>query len=431
MDFFAEFCTAFQTGHSGFQFMWLLVGIGLTACGIIIERLISLGRRTNVDIERFVEELRELIAGGRIEEAYQICKAGGKRALPQVLRAGIKRAQTVPQMVRAAMEEECLQVIPAMERRLNVIAVLGNISTLIGLMGTIYGLIIAFAAVAQPGVSPSEKSSMLAVGISAAMNTTLLGLIIAVPCVFIFSMIRTRIDETVAEIDRCAVSIIKVLTPYDIVQKSYKVSGRRIREEVETETNMVPFMNLMVTLIPLLLSSANFIKIGAIELKLPEAAQGAGGGGTEQAAPELKLDLGIVVSSKGFNLFHYFKSERGPAVAAADTGVQIPLLNNEYDYASLSKELAEIKRRALLEIVRSALPSVPQDQSLERLYREYVSNGLAGSGPFKDHEEIKIVAEDKIRYQVIVSVMDAARGTAASSGKVALFPNVSIAGGIL
>jgi biopolymer transport protein ExbB len=106
-------------------------------------------------------------------------------------------------------------------------------------MGTIYGLILAFAAVASPDVSPVEKSSLLAVGISAAMNTTLLGLMIAVPCVLTYSILRSRVDGIVAEIDRYAVAMIKVLTPADMVLKSYKVSDRRIKEEVETEPNMV------------------------------------------------------------------------------------------------------------------------------------------------------------------------------------------------
>ena len=294
-------------------------------------------------------------------------------------------------------------------------------------MGTIYGLILAFAAVAQPHVSPVEKSSMLAVGISAAMNTTLLGLVIAVPCVLVYSIFRSRINETVTEIDRYATALLKVMTPEDIVQKSYKVSDRRVREEVDTEPNMVPFMNLMVVLIPLLLSSSEFVKIGMIELKLPESSQGGGGGGASDAAlQETKLDLGVVVTDKGFNLFHHFKQD-----SHHHGDVDIPLKQGEYDYADLTLKLAEVKQKALREILRTVKPDIPEQAPLFQLYTTYTKHDFSAVRLFSDHESIKIVADDKTRYQVVVSVMDAARGAATSLGTVTMFPHVSIAGGIL
>ena len=274
MDTFSEFLTSFSPSQSGFFFMWILAAIAIVVLIIIIERWIRISARTNVEAPVFAEKILNLIRDQKIEDAISLCVAGGKRALPRILGAGMRRAQSVPEMIRTAMEEESLHMIPILEKRLSLIVTCGNIATLIGLMGTIYGLILAFAAVAQPDVSPVEKSSLLAVGISAAMNTTLLGLIIAVPCVLVYSIFRARIDDAVSEIDRYAIAIMKVLTPGDIVQKSYKVSDRRVREEVETEPNMVPFMNLMVVLIPLLLSSSEFVKIGMIELKAARIGSG-------------------------------------------------------------------------------------------------------------------------------------------------------------
>jgi len=407
--------------------MWILAGIALLALLIIIQKWFSINSCTNVDTSAFAEKLLSLIKQNNLSDASMLCIAGRKKTLPRILGAGITKAQTVPELVRSAMEEESLHMIPFLEKRLPLIATFGNLATLLGLMGTIYGLILAFAAVAQPQVSPVEKSSLLAVGISAAMNTTLLGLVIAVPCVLAYSILRARVDEVIVEIDRYAVALIKALTPDDIVQKSYKVSDRRVREEVETEPNMVPFMNLMVVLIPLLLSSSEFVKIGMIELKLPESgasndAGGGGGGGAESA----KLDLGVVITSKGFRLFHYFKSDTN-----SGSNVDIPLKNGEYDFEQLNKMFADVKRKVLFELIKGVKSDLASDAELWQLYLIYSKNDLSSIAYFNDHENLKIVAEDKIKYQTVVAVMDAARGVSTSHGNVTMFPNVSIAGGIL
>jgi biopolymer transport protein ExbB len=428
MDIFREFVIAFSPQQSGFFFMWILAGIAFAAVLMMLERWLFLNRYTNIDAGRFVDRLLALVRDDKLPDAHALCASGSSRALPAVLGAGIKRAIEVPDMIALGMEEESLHVLPRLEKRLNLIVTFGNLATLLGLMGTIYGLILAFAAVAQPDVSPVEKSSLLAVGISAAMNTTLLGLVIAVPCVLIYSIFRSRVDETVAEIDRYAVALMKVLLPESGVKKSYRVSDRRIREEVDTEPNIVPFMNLMVVLIPLLLSSSEFVKLGMIELKLPESAAGGGGpGGEGEEKKNAKVDLGIVITEKGFNLFHYFKKDS----AATGDAVEIPKVDGAYDFVALNKKVAEVKRRALYEIIRLAKPDLPREMELWKLALLYSKNDLSSVTMFSDHENVKIVADDKIHYQTVVSVMDAARGIKTPNGNVTLFPNVSIAGGIV
>lgn len=426
MDILKEFIVAFLPDHSGFFFMWILAAMAFMVMAVAIERWIVVGRLTNLNATRFIDRLLGLVKEDKLPDALALCRNGTPMVLPRVLGSGIKRAIEVPEMVTLAMEEESLSVIPLLERRLNLIVTFGNLATLIGLMGTIYGLILAFAAVAQPNVSPVEKSSMLAIGISAAMNTTLLGLVIAVPSVFVYSFFRARIDEAVAEIDRYAVTLIKAIAPDNAIQKSFRISSLRIREEVETEPNMVPFMNLMVVLIPLLLSSSEFVKLGMIELKLPESAQGGGGGGgDEEEAKNAKVDLGIVITAKGFNLFNYFKTD------STGDEPEIPLLDGKYDYDALNKKIVQVKQKALYEIVKQATGEVTPDMDVWKLQYLYNKSDFSASTLFKDHENVKIVAEEKINYQTVVAVMDAARGASTSSGNVTLFPNVSLAGGIV
>jgi hypothetical protein len=188
----------------------------------------------------------------------------------------------------------------------------------------------------------------------------------------------------------------------------------------------------MVILIPLLLSSAEFVKIGAIELKLPESTGGASaeaGQGGEQE-PDAKLNLGVVIKSEGFDLFHYF-DEKDEAESTDTVGVEIPKKDGDCDFGELNSRLAEVKKQSLRSIIAAKHPEIPESATLLQLYNNYIKNDYSGIGAFRDHEAVKIVAEDSVKYQVVVSVMDAARGTRTSNGKVTMFPNVSLAGGIV
>jgi hypothetical protein len=131
-------------------------------------------------------------------------------------------------------------------------------------------------------------------------------------------------------------------------------------------------------------------------------------------------------------VFNYFKAEDKTPKPAGTEGPSpdIPLKNGLYDIEALGAKLAEVKKKVLIEIIKSSLPSAAADASLFKLYKAFLSQDFS-SGPFSDHENVKIVAEDKIKYETVVSVMDAARGLRTPEGSVTMFPNVSIAGGII
>lgn len=435
MNIFAELIKSCAMDKDGFIFMWILLLLAGTAIFLIIERLLDIRSRTNINVVSFTEHVVKLIINKKSDEAYKLCHSGGKRALPRIIGAGVEKAGESSEIIVSAMEEETLHMVPILEKRVNYILVIGNVSTLLGLMGTIFGLILSFAAVAQPDVDPIEKSSMLASGISTAMNTTLLGLIISVPCVLIFSILKTKIDNTIQEIDRYATSVLKVLLPREGLKKDYRVSGKRIKEEIDTEPNIAPMMNLMVILIPLLLSSSEFVKMGAIELKLPESSQGGGGGSEEKN--KAKLNLGIVITKKGFDLYHYFKKtakegeEESEEVAKQKKPVEIPKKNGKYDFVALNAQLAKVKKKVLFEVIKTTNSGVPQDANLTKLFNYYAKNDFSGVEAFNDHEDVKLVADELIRYETVIAVMDAARGTRTPYGKVTMFPNVSLAGGII
>jgi biopolymer transport protein ExbD len=240
------------------------------------------------------------------------------------------------------------------------------------------------------------------------------------------------VDAALVEVDRFAIAILNQLNPPEITDKKLNSLVRRSGDEEFADTDVTPMLNLMVMLIPFLLSSSEFVKMGAIELKLPESAQGAGSGANVKQ--DAKLELGVVITAKGFTLFHYFKQEKAAAASGqtvAEQAADIPIVDGKYDFVALNAKLADVKKKVLFEIVRAYYPSTPPDATLLQLAHAYESKNLSGTQAFADHEAIKIVAEDKIKYQTVVAVMDAARGTATPNGNVTMFPNVSIAGGIV
>ncbi|MBE9535729.1 MAG: MotA/TolQ/ExbB proton channel family protein [Proteobacteria bacterium] len=437
MHLFAELLRGFSPDQNGFLFMWSLATIALVAAALVIERWLELRRRTDVNAPLFAERIRRLIVDRKMDEAYRLCMSGGQRALPSIFGAGIEKAVTSPRLVRAAMEEESSNIIPSMNRRVGLIRMFGNVSTLLGLMGTIYGLILSFASVGRPGIAAVEKTLLLASGISTAMNTTLLGLIISIPCLMTFSMFRTRIDAAVQEFDRYTLSVVKVLIPDEKVINEHKFSERRIKKESENGVNMGPLMSLIVILIPLLLTSAEFVKIGALEIKLPPSQEEASLSPpqTEKSAADTVLALEVEVREEGFNINHYFMEQEGSSRSGESElggSVEIPLSNGSYDFDTLKERLAEVKRMALFEIMKTVNQDLPADSSLAQLFNEYLKmrSHFSIAGLFSDHESVQISAEEMIKYQTLVSVMDTAREIWTDNGRVAMFPDVYLSGGL-
>lgn len=429
MEILFEVSRCFLPSHEAFVFMWLLSAMGIVAAFIAFERYLSINKHTDYDAAALFTKLKVLIEEKKYDEAFNLCACGGKRALPRILGAGIRKAKIDPVLVTNAMTEESIHMTSALEKHLNYLVMISNSSTLLGLLGTVFGLIMSFAAVGRPDIAAVEKTALLASGISAAMNSTLVGLSISIICVAIYAWLRAKVESALSEIDRYAVATIKLFNPPDFKTKRMSIVSSRHSEEDVADTDVTPMLNLMVMLIPFLLTSSEFVKIGAIELKLPEATQGAGGGGGGNSKLQnQKLDVGIVITSKGFNIFSYYKNESN---VSQINKPDIPLVNGQYNYVELNAKLAEIKRKALIEILKANVGPVPENANLYQLYHSFTTRDLSGTIVFPDHESIKIVAEEKIKYQAVVEVMDAARGTRTPDGNVTMFPNVSIAGGIV
>ena len=158
--------------HDGGWGMWLILIILMVTVSIVIERAVFL-RKAVIDKEKLQALLRSQISAGNIQGAIKVC-SGNSTPLTRIIQSGLMRANRSDAEIIAAMDEASLRELPAVEQRTGYLAMLGNLATLSGLLGTIWGLIHAFKGVA--GVDASQKATLLSKGISESMNCTAFGL---------------------------------------------------------------------------------------------------------------------------------------------------------------------------------------------------------------------------------------------------------------
>ena len=212
----SEFWHSFHPESSGWLFMWALLVVAGFMIAIAIERTFYIYIKSNIDAERFMSQIRKWVAAKDYKRAIALCRSVKDKALPQVVLSGLVKASKLKvanfRSVQNAVDEGTLEVIPKLQARTNYLAMIGNISTLTGLMGTIYGLILSFRSVSAPGIDAAEKSRLLAHGISVAMNTTLAGLAVAIPAILIYTILHNKTTRIIDDIDEHTVKLINLIT---------------------------------------------------------------------------------------------------------------------------------------------------------------------------------------------------------------------------
>ena len=203
MDNFAEF---YQNGGFWMHFIALTAVIG---AGVTVERFIFLFFRLNINGGQFFNQIQKLVMANNIDRAIKLCNAADKAALARVIKAGLTRANKSEADIAAAVEEAMLEVGPAISKRVPMISALANIATLLGLLGTIFGMIEAFRAVAT--VSADQRATALAKGISIAINTTGFGLMVAIPLLAAHIFISNLAKKISDEVDLYAVKLENLL----------------------------------------------------------------------------------------------------------------------------------------------------------------------------------------------------------------------------
>lgn len=207
MGFLDSSLTFFQNGGVFMYPIALVLVIGLA---IAIERWLFLTAAKSSNRRAF-DRLMPLVK--RRDYAGVLEAARGSNApIARIIGAGIVRMQQTGERedVEYAMEEGVLEAVPRLEKRTPYIATLANIATLLGLLGTIMGLIAAFTAVAN--ADPAEKASLLSQSISVAMNTTAFGLIAAIPLLLLHTTIQNKTTEIVDSLEMAGVKCLNLVT---------------------------------------------------------------------------------------------------------------------------------------------------------------------------------------------------------------------------
>ena len=203
--------------RSGDWPMWPILGILVICWSIIIERFIFL-RRSAVDKRQLMALLKSQIMSGNLQGAVKLC-SGNPTPMTRILRSGLMKWSRPDDEVQAAMDETALEELPLIERRTGYLAMLSNLATLIGLLGTIVGLINAFAGTA--GVDPAMKSTLLARGISEAMNCTAFGLITGVSALIGYSMLNGWTQTILDDINEVSVKVVNLVVGHRTAMKEF------------------------------------------------------------------------------------------------------------------------------------------------------------------------------------------------------------------
>lgn len=194
----------------GGVWMYPLVVVSAFALAVMLERLFYYYVHCRINAKALLTQITRLVRNGEIEKARQLC-AKMKTPLSAILESALWhfQQQEPDNEIQNAVDEIALRELPRIQRRTHYLSLFANIATLLGLLGTIFGLQEAFGALAA--ADPSQKATVLARGIAIAMNTTALGLIVAIPCMVFFSILGSKANTIIEQIDESSVRLLNFL----------------------------------------------------------------------------------------------------------------------------------------------------------------------------------------------------------------------------
>ena len=207
MDFLYSIVSFFGSGGI---FMYPILLVFAFGVAIAVERYVTLALVTNKN--RVVwEKVQPLLSDGQFDEAREMT-SDDDSTISQVLNMGLSLQGAVRRRedIEIAMEESMMEIVPRLEKRTPYVALASSIATLLGLLGTIMGLIQAFTAVAN--ANPAEKADLLSASISVAMNTTAFGLMVAIPLLIVHAFLTTKTGDIVDSLEMATVKALNVFS---------------------------------------------------------------------------------------------------------------------------------------------------------------------------------------------------------------------------
>ena len=205
MNILTDFAAFFKGGGPA---MYLILANLVIIVAIVVERLIVIGRAAGISGKRMADDLAQRVARGDIAGARRIA-ADSNTPVAKVALAVLDSAGDEAS-VRTAAEDSAALVMPAMTRSLAHLNMLANVATLLGLLGTIFGLTTAFAAVGA--AEPAQRSAFLAAGIAEALNATAFGLIVAVPTLVVHGFLVGLVEGVADQVDEMGIRLGQAMT---------------------------------------------------------------------------------------------------------------------------------------------------------------------------------------------------------------------------
>jgi biopolymer transport protein ExbB len=206
---FYSMVSFFQKGGLFMYPILVVFGVGIT---IAIERWIQLKRIHGANHKMWARVV-PVLTHGEFDKARDMLDKDNS-AISQVLKMGLARQGAVQRRedIEIAMEESMMEIIPQLEKRTSYVSLLSNIATLLGLLGTIMGLIEAFTAVAN--ANPAEKADLLSASISVAMNTTAFGLMAAIPLLLLHAKLTSTTGQIVDNLEMASVKALNTISKF-------------------------------------------------------------------------------------------------------------------------------------------------------------------------------------------------------------------------
>jgi biopolymer transport protein ExbB len=207
MNVFYSIVGFFSTGG---LFMYPILIVFAVGVAIAIERYVTLTMITNKN-QSVWQAIQPMLTRGDFDKAREVTDKDPS-TIAQVLSMGLARQGAVRRRddIEIAMEESMMEIVPQLEKRTPYVALGANVATLLGLLGTIMGLIQAFTAVAN--ANPAEKADMLSASISVAMNTTAFGLMVAIPLLITHTVLTSKTGQIVDSLEMATVKVLNVIT---------------------------------------------------------------------------------------------------------------------------------------------------------------------------------------------------------------------------
>ena len=213
-----------------------LLIVGAFAIAIVLERMQALMITYPFSqFDAFFERVKYLVMADRLQEAMGLCdRFGGHKPTVQVVREGLLRAHQPDSIIEHGLQIVVGEFTEKIQARTAFLATVANVATLLGLLGTILGLIQSFEAVGS--ASAQERAALLANGISTAMNATMLGLAIAIPCMIAYSYLIARTNRLTGQMERAAIQTLDLLkqrqyaAPSEAPRSHGEYAGRPMNE---------------------------------------------------------------------------------------------------------------------------------------------------------------------------------------------------------